>query len=53
MRKKLREGIEFKQKKISRGFMEEYKSFMNSKMKQIIYENLDQNFIILNMVKLI
>ena len=43
-KKKLREGIEFKQKKISRGFMEEYKSFMNSKMKQIIYENLDQKF---------
>ena len=43
-KKKLREGIEFKQKKIARGFMEEYKSFMNSKMRQIIYEHLDQKF---------
>jgi hypothetical protein len=43
-KKKLREGIEFKRKKISRGFMEEYKSFMNSKMRQIIYEHLDQKF---------
>jgi hypothetical protein len=37
-KKKLREGIEFKQKKISRGFTEEYKSFMNSKMRQIIFQ---------------
>ena len=43
-KKKLKEGIELKQKKISRGFMEEYKSFMNSKMRQIIYEHLDQKF---------
>lgn len=43
-KRKYDEGIEIKEKKISRGFVEDYKSFMNSKMRQMIYENLDKKF---------
>ena len=35
------QGFDIKEQKIIRGFVEEYKSFMNSKMRQFIYENLD------------
>ena len=44
IKKKFDEGIIIKQKKISRNFIKDYKSYMNSKMGQNIYENLDKKF---------
>ena len=38
------ENIMIKEKKILRGFVYYYKTFMNSKLKQLIYENLDEKF---------
>ena len=43
-KKKFDEGIIIKQKKISRNFIKDYKSYMNSKLGQNIYENLDKKF---------
>ena len=43
-KRKFDEGIIIKQKKISRNFIKDYKSYMNSKMGQNIYENLDKKF---------
>ena len=43
-KRKYDEGIIIKQKKISRNFIKDYKSYMNSKMGQNIYENLDKKF---------
>ena len=42
--KKYYQGIEIKEKKIYRGFLHEYKTYMNSKIRQNIYENLDKKF---------
>ena len=38
------ERMEIREKKIFRGFLEDYKSYMNSKIRQIIYEHLDKKF---------
>jgi hypothetical protein len=38
------ERMEIREKKIFRGFVEDYKSYMNSKIRQIIYEHLDKKF---------
>ena len=43
-KKKFDEGIIIKEKKISRVFVKEYKSYMNSRMRQNIYESLDKKF---------
>ena len=43
-KKKFDEGITIKEKKISRAFTKEYKSYMNSRIRQNIYENLDKKF---------
>ena len=44
LKRKFDEGIEVKEKKISRGFVKDYKSYMNAKMGQNLYENLDKKF---------
>ena len=44
LEKKYYQGVELREKKIYRGFLHEYKAYMNSKMSQNIYENLDKIF---------